>query len=165
MAVSHSSVENCLVIKEIATTAIQQRQGAWIILRAISTGRLLIARRSKYVNNMKTWNFFGGGVDEGETFITAARREMFEESGLRLRGRLQPLLEYKDLDKHNRYYLLDIPEEVEPTLNKEHDKWKWVELKELPALTFNPPTARFFKLYDFKRLKLGRQPTKVRVEK
>jgi len=47
-------------------------------------GRMLVVRQ-RYTNG---WIFPGGGVDRGEAPITALKREMIEETGIRLKGKL-----------------------------------------------------------------------------
>jgi 8-oxo-dGTP pyrophosphatase MutT (NUDIX family) len=47
-----------------------------------ANGRILVVRQ-RYTNG---WIFPGGGVDRGETPVAALRREVIEETGVRLKG-------------------------------------------------------------------------------
>lgn len=60
---------------------------AMTIAYPIREGRILLGMKKKKIG-VGWWNGFGGGVEGGETQEQAARRELFEESGLRwIRGR------------------------------------------------------------------------------
>lgn len=145
--------------------ASKEKMGAWMIIRALDTGRILIGKRSKHVNNSGNWNFFGGGVDKGERFIEGALRELKEELGMVIRGPIVKLMEFSDGSRLNRYYLLDVPQEFDPKLNPEHSKSKWVKPTDLTAYTMNPPTDRFIQNYNVKKLKIGNKLDKKKVNK
>lgn len=116
--------------------------GAWIIVYDKSTKEYLMARRSKSVNNPGKWNFFGGGIDKGETAKDAAVREMFEESGIKVRKKE---LHKLGKDKSNRnYFLWIVDKRPIPKLNDEHDKVKWFSKDALPK-SINPPTKIAYK--------------------
>jgi 8-oxo-dGTP pyrophosphatase MutT (NUDIX family) len=50
---------------------------AWVIL--YTEDKLILGKRAPTVNNPNLWNFFGGGIDEGESAKEAAVRELEEE--------------------------------------------------------------------------------------
>ncbi|QJT71056.1 nucleoside triphosphatase [Vibrio phage vB_VcorM_GR11A] len=152
-------------IKELTVLASKDKLGAWILVRALDTGRVLIGKRSKHVNNSGNWNFFGGGVDKGEKFIEGAMRELREELGVNVRGPIVKLMEFESNNRQNRYYLLDVREEFVPNLNSEHSKHKWVKPQDLDAYTMNPPTDRFIQNYNVKKLRLGAKLSKKKVTK
>ena len=50
-----------------------------------SKGQILMQKRSKWINFPNTWDSRAGGlVDAGETYLQAARRELYEELGIRI---------------------------------------------------------------------------------
>ncbi len=92
----------------------------------------LLVSREKY----KDWSFPKGKQDPGELLVETAVREMFEETGIKLRlGRKLPLVEYQvgtGENKEVHYWASKIKEKAwkkakfEP--NDEIQKLEWVEL-------------------------------------
>jgi 8-oxo-dGTP pyrophosphatase MutT (NUDIX family) len=102
------------------------------------------------------WHLVAGGVEEGEVPLDAALRELHEEVALDARGALE------DLEQPFAYSLVDesdavrarfaerqteVPVDVfvadaapgwEPTLNDEHDDYRWATAEEAEALLFWP---------------------------
>lgn len=85
------------------------------------------------------WHGIAGGVEDGETPAAAARRELWEETGLEAAPTdLQTTFAYS-LDEEPGYrarfpgvdeivvhtFLVDVPEGWEPALNEEHDDYRW----------------------------------------
>lgn len=111
------------------------KDAAFVIIWNENTKRVLMARRSRKVNNPKKWNFFGGGIEKGETPIQAAVRELEEEAGINIsQSNLYRLDVYKDLKSNRKlyYYLLRVDKKVRTSLNFEHDKAEWFELDDIP---------------------------------
>ena len=103
------------------------------------------------------WQMPQGGVDEGENYITAMRRELLEETGI------QNIEIIKEVDKIYQYELPKnlvgviwkgkyrgqkqkwfitrfLGEEKEINLNTKHAEfidWKWIEPKLLPEIIVN----------------------------
>jgi dihydroneopterin triphosphate diphosphatase len=86
------------------------------------------------------WHTVAGGVEEGETYAQAAVRELHEEVGL--------VAEPVDLDTTYFYddtvevhaFLVDVPGDWEPTLNEEHDEYRWLRPGEAATLYRWPET-------------------------
>jgi 8-oxo-dGTP pyrophosphatase MutT (NUDIX family) len=107
-------------------------------------GRLLLMRRSD--NGL--WGPPGGGVEPGEIVETSARREAFEETGLKI-GAMKLLNVFSGPDIYYRYpngdeiygvsvaYLTrDWHGEV--CLSEEHTEWGWFAPADIPQ-DLNPP--------------------------
>ena len=103
------------------------------------------------------WQMPQGGVDEGEDYITAMKRELFEETSI------QNIKIIKEIDKIYQYELPEnlvgiiwkgkyrgqkqkwfitrfLGEEKEINLNTKHAEfidWKWIEPKFLPEVIVN----------------------------
>lgn len=99
------------------------------------------------------WNVIAGQVEDGETFATAAARELMEESGLsgvpvdldlpqvyviepEYRGLYAPGESTVAIES----FVIEAPEGWEPTLNPEHDIYRWCSLDEAIVLLHWPET-------------------------
>jgi putative (di)nucleoside polyphosphate hydrolase len=124
-------------------------------------GKVWLGRRAGSLNP-KPWQFPQGGVDEGEDWEAAARRELDEETGVTsvsLLGATEDWITYDFPphiladDKHSRGWIGQKQkwfayrfegDESEIDLGKHHevefDAWRWADLAEAPAL-----------IVDFKR--------------
>jgi len=101
------------------------------------TGRLLVALRSKYVNEPRTYGVFGGKLDDGETDpAESAKRELHEEAGYNGYFQLVPAYVFKSPDGgfvyHNFIGIVD--HEFKPTLDWETESSKWISFDELIEL-------------------------------
>jgi 8-oxo-dGTP pyrophosphatase MutT (NUDIX family) len=95
----------------------------------------LVLHRSP--ENDAYWHGVAGGVEEGESFATAAARELREETGL--------VAEPSPLQHRFRYeqivvecFLADAPDGWEPELDWEHDDYRWCSADEAEALLYWP---------------------------
>jgi dATP pyrophosphohydrolase len=86
------------------------------------------------------WHTVAGAVESGESYREAAERELREEVGL--------VAELVDLDRTYVYdetvevraFLAETPPGWEPTLNEEHDDYRWCSREEAALLFHWPET-------------------------
>jgi 8-oxo-dGTP pyrophosphatase MutT (NUDIX family) len=98
----------------------------------------LVVHRSP--ENDAYWHQIAGGVEEGETFAEAAVRELREETGLETA--LEPLetsFTYEEV--HVETFLANAPADWEPTLDWEHDDYRWLPREEAAAILYWPEPA------------------------
>jgi len=111
-------------------------------------GQLLVMRRSP--ERLGYWSIVAGGLEQDETSWHAAVRELREETGLEAQVRKLPIsLSYSLLDDppaiRARYapgiervtvhaFVAEAPVGWEPTLDAEHDVYRWCELEEAVEL-------------------------------
>ena len=108
----------------------------------------------KRIDNQKAWQMPQGGVDENEDCFSAARRELYEETGIQ---------SIRIIEKSKEKYIYDLPKyllgkiwkgkykgqrqrwflikflgpDSEINLNQkcpEFNEWKWVDIDELPKI-------------------------------
>jgi 8-oxo-dGTP diphosphatase len=98
-------------------------------------GRVAVVHRPRYDD----WSLPKGKLDPGESFEDGARREVWEETGVRgrIREELQPVeyVDRKGRDKLVRWYRMDVegePDLLEP--NDEIDELRWLTPDEALAL-------------------------------
>ncbi len=102
------------------------------------------------------WHLVAGGVEAGETALEAAERELVEEVALDARGRLvdlarvyaYPLAEETETVRARfaadveavtvECFSVEVDRGWEPTLNDEHDDYRWCARDEAAALLFWP---------------------------
>ncbi len=96
------------------------------------------------------WHCVAGGVEEGESSAEAAAREVAEETGLRVAPTsLDRQFSYSLEEWEPRYspdappvtvdcFVADAPAGWEPTLNDEHDEYRWCWAEEAERLLFWP---------------------------
>ena len=79
--------------------------------------RCLLLRRE----DGKGWELPGGHLNEGETFLRGAKREVFEETGIKL-SKLMVVRKERDYCLYKA-----IPKVIKVKLSHEHTKFKWVD--------------------------------------
>jgi mutator protein MutT len=104
------------------------------VVRCQKRGFLLV-RRSENESLSGKWEFGGGAVEDNEGLEEAVKREMNEETDLK-----PDIVEKGDpyFDEYSKGgtlklhpFLLQVDEEDEVELSHEHDKHKWLEIKDL----------------------------------
>lgn len=98
----------------------------------------LVVHRSP--ENDGYWHQIAGGVEEGESFAEAAVRELREETGLEapIEGLDAPFV-YEAV--HVETFLVEAPADWEPTLDWEHDDYRWLPRDEAAELLYWPEPA------------------------
>jgi dATP pyrophosphohydrolase len=84
------------------------------------------------------WHVIAGGVEGDETWEEAARRELREETALdaaalRAIGTFTYIVDERQANDV-RAFATDAPAGWEPTLNEEHEEYRWCTLDEAEAL-------------------------------
>ena len=98
----------------------------------------LVVHRSP--ENDAYWHQIAGGVEDGETFAEAAARELREATGLEATVRSLDA-PFRYLSIHVESFIVDAPASWEPTLDWEHDDYRWLPREEAAALLFYPEPA------------------------
>lgn len=121
-------------------------------------GRLLLQHCITPDTHEEFWCTPGGAVNESETPSDAARRELFEETGLRFDEELgEPMWERRheftigdghEFHQHERYHVLHV-DAFEPVPGRLSDferesireqRWlRWEELRDVDPTLLNPP--------------------------
>jgi 8-oxo-dGTP pyrophosphatase MutT (NUDIX family) len=103
------------------------------VLISVRRERLfLVLHRSPWKKSY--WHLAGGGVEDDESDADAAARELLEETGLEAPS-LDDVgddLGYDNTRVHG--FATDAPPGWEPTLNDEHDEYRWCTLDDALAL-------------------------------
>jgi 8-oxo-dGTP pyrophosphatase MutT (NUDIX family) len=119
---------------------------------------VLVVRRSAEGGGY--WHTIAGGVEAGETAEEAARRELLEETGFAAAtlSEHEPAIEFmyalseEPADRQAQYepgivevhvdcFVVDVPDDWEPTLDHEHVGYRWATAAEAPDALYWPDTA------------------------
>ena len=99
--------------------------------------RILLIWRHRFIIDRWMWELPGGYIDPGEDGITAAAREVEEETGYRPRS-LEPILTFQPMtgsaDSAHELYLARGADRVGAPLADEAEEVRWIPLADLPGL-------------------------------
>ena len=137
----------------------QRRPFVGVGVLVVKGGKVLLGKR-KGSHGAGTWCLPGGHLDYGETLEGAAKREVFEETGLEI-GELEVISVSNDIMYDKHYITIGLnPGVVKGKVElKEPDKaerWDWFAFDELPEPLFiaseriikNYLAKRVYKKYD-----------------
>ena len=108
------------------------------ILFCADDGRVLLLRRSAEGDHAGEWGIPGGKIEEGESNVRAALREVVEEIGVDARkiegaGKLIPHCRRVADGVDWTTFIVRVPAPFEVTLNEEHDESMWATVQDPPA--------------------------------
>lgn len=122
--------------------------------------KVLLLKRAETGDNKGTWCLPGGKVEDGETFIDAARREAKEECG-QLKGIRFEDSKEKDGQHIWNTFFFRINKPFKCKLSKEHSDWKWFDINNIGDVNLHPKlkenihrynniTKKYFEKMNFK---------------
>lgn len=111
--------------------------GAGCLIFSKTTKRFMIGYRSTGVLEPNTWGTFGGAVDGTASLIDTVKNELLEEIGYIDDKIIDIIPIYIFNGRHNFKYhnfIVVVDVEFTPTLNIEHDDFRWLTIDELIVL-------------------------------
>ena len=126
------------------------------IFLALDTGRVLLQQRSGNSSHPRTWGFFGGKAEKGESPFDALTRELEEEIGfIPDVQKIHPLHKFTSPDKRFEYhsYCVTVYEEFVPQLNNESDGYCWVKMGNWPRPLHPGVKAQLYNKSFIKKIK------------
>jgi ADP-ribose pyrophosphatase len=117
---------------------IVRHRGSAVMMAVDAKGRILLVRQFRLPARAKLWELPAGRLDEGETPLAAARRELREETGLRARSWRKLISFYPSpgfLDEKMHVYVArDLtPGEAEP-MEDERIEQRWFPVSEIERM-------------------------------
>lgn len=125
-ACKSGSITNDKMVDLIKSETGEKVRYADIIVRNLNGDILLLQRASTDKSNPGKWGVPGGHVDIGEDCEDAAKRELFEETGIK-KEYITQIGEYEDDNVKIKYYEAHCDNDPLILLdNEEHHDWKWI---------------------------------------
>ena len=103
------------------------------LIGVVRAGEILVLYRTKDC----FWHLVAGGLETGETAPAAAARELQEETGLDAEPQPQGW-HFVHEDIRVDVFAVEAPPGWEPTLNEEHDAYRWGTVEDALALLHYP---------------------------
>lgn len=104
-----------------------------VVALLIRNGHVLITRRDPLAHQGGLWEFPGGKLEAGETLLDCLRREVFEETGVKV-GQAEPFHEtlhhYPDRSVRLHFFLCPVDDNCCPLAGR------WIEPAETNHYTF-----------------------------
>jgi 8-oxo-dGTP pyrophosphatase MutT (NUDIX family) len=90
------------------------------------------------------WQNVTGGVENDESFLRAAERELFEETGIEKTPSETPF-EFTFLSRWNqnvieKIFVCELEKKCTPNLSEEHQAYKWIPLKNVKVEDYHYAT-------------------------
>jgi 8-oxo-dGTP diphosphatase len=106
-----------------------------ILRKSNDTTEVLLMKRKKEPY-MGMYAIPGGKLEEGESYLEGAKRELFEETGLK-NIELKAIGEYDCDGVHSTAFVGLVNSEVKLMGNHESEKFVWINVNDLPKLAAN----------------------------
>ncbi len=144
----------------------KKKVGAGFGVLILKGSKILLGKRhedpekaSSLLNGAGTWTMPGGKLDFGETFEEGAKREVLEETGLKL-NKVDVICVNNDMVETAHFVTIglfsdDFVGEPKVMESDEITEWQWFDINNLP----NPiyfPSARILENYKNKRFYIPR---------
>lgn len=118
--------------------AIVQHGGSAVIMPADARQRILLVRQYRLPARQYLWELPAGRIDEGETALQAARRELIEETGYRAR-KWKKLAEFYPspgflAEKMTIFLATELTEGESQPMDDERIETRWFSAKELDRM-------------------------------
>lgn len=134
--------------------------GAGILIVSENLKKILLFKRSKYVENPYLWGISGGARKETtnglEDALMTAISETKEEIGEIPKGKIRKIPYLYEIPKTGfsyRTFILEMENEERkiftPVLNWEHSEYKWIERKRARTMDLHPGVIELLEWYGF----------------
>jgi len=130
-----------------------RRPHVGVAVIVLKDGKILLGKRIG-AHSSGTWNFPGGKLDFGEEIFDCAKREVLEESGLKIKNlRLGPYTNdyFKSEDLHyiTLFVIADYASGTATVMEPEKCLgWQWTYWNEIPSPMFLPITNLLKQKFD-----------------
>lgn len=127
--------------EQLMSSAAKKYSAAGYLFYCPDDQTIFLTRRSSKSKNPGTWDVSGGRADKKDDAVEdTAAREVYEElSNLPEKKKFIGKHIIRKTKKHKNDYVIfiyaiskDQKKNWKPKLSKEHDKWKWFDVKNLP---------------------------------